>query len=445
MFYGWRIVSVVFLTHFISVGLVFYSYGVFFKSLVTDFGGSRFGVATGLAVMNLAIAAVSPYLGRLVDRGSIRHLMCGGAVLMAIGFFAASRIEALWQFYVIMGTLLAMGSVMLGAIPGSTLVANWFSERRGIALGVAGMGISLSGLAMAPVATGLIGSIGWRNTFVVYAAVTLLTVVPAVWWVIVNRPEQVGMIPDGDKVSSDPSEVTELPKPAPGHTAVVASPSTPAWSTRETLRNRNFWVIAVFVGLNFFANGAVLTHIIPHATDIGFAPQPAAWVLSTMAGFGVIGKVFFGWIVDRLPKRAALSLASALQALGVALVYSASEYSALLLAGAVFGLGMGGIIPLWGATIGAGFGRHAFGSVMGLMTPAMLPIHICGIPYAGLIYDRTGNYDTAFITFLGVYALAVIATLFLRLPEVEPGAALASEPLGADAGVAASDTCPAGS
>jgi MFS family permease len=446
MFYGWRIVSVVFLTHFISVGLVFYSYGVFFKSLVADFGGSRFGVATGLAVMNLAIAAVSPYLGRLVDRGSIRHIMCGGASLMAIGFLAASRIEALWQFYVIMGTLLALGSVMLGAIPGSTLIANWFSERRGIALGVAGMGISLSGLAMAPVATGLIGSVGWRNTFVVYAAVTLVTVIPAVWWVIVNRPEEMRLIPDDGEVSSDTPGVAEPPPPASEHTSVVASPPAPAWSTREALRNRNFWVIAIFVGLNFFANGAVLTHIIPHATDIGFDPQAAAWVLSTMAGFGVIGKVLFGWIVDRLPKWAALSLASGLQGLGVALVYSASEYPSLLLAGAVFGLGMGGIIPLWGATIGAGFGRHAFGSVMGLMIPAMVPIHIFGIPYAGLIYDRTGSYDTAFITFLGAYALAMIAALFLRLPEVEPSAAPRSEPVGADstAGIAASDTCPAG-
>jgi hypothetical protein len=108
---------------------------------------------------------------------------------------------------------------------------------------------------------------------------------------------------------------------------------------------------------------------------------------------------------------------------------------------------MGGIIPLWGATIGAGFGRHAFGSVMGLMTPVMVPIHIFGIPYAGLVYDRTGSYDIAFLTFLGVYALAIIATLFLRLPAVEPGDALASEPVGADsgAGVAASDTCAAGS
>ena len=446
MFYGWRIVSVVFLTHFISVGLVFYSYGVFFKALAAEFGGSRFGVATGLAVMQVGIAAVSPYLGRLVDRGSIRRIMCGGALLMAIGFLAASRIEALWQFYAIMGTLLALGSVMLGAIPGSTAVASWFTTRRGIALGVAGMGISLSGLAMAPVATGLIESIGWRNTFVVYAALTLLTVVPAVWWVMVNRPEEMGLAPDGAEPGADASQHAEARMRSSRTTSTVAAPPDAVWSTREALREPNFWVITLFVGLNFFANGAVLTHIIPHATDIGFEPLAAAWVLSTMAGFGVIGKLLFGWIVDWLPKRAALWLASGLQAFGVALVFFAVTYPSLLAAGAVFGLGMGGIIPIWGATIGAGFGRHAFGRVMGLMGPLMLPIHICGIPYAGLVYDRTGNYDIAFLTFLGVYALAMIATLFLRLPEIEPGSAPRIEPVGADpaAGVADSGTCAAG-
>jgi hypothetical protein len=117
MFYGWRIVSVVFLTNFISTGLVFYSYGVLFKALVADFGGSRLGVATGLAVMNLAIAAASPYLGRRVDHGSIRRILSGGAWLMAIGFLAASRIDALWQFYLIMGTLWRWAPSCWGRFP----------------------------------------------------------------------------------------------------------------------------------------------------------------------------------------------------------------------------------------------------------------------------------------------------------------------------------------
>ena len=174
MFYGWRIVAVAFVTNFIAVGLVFYSYGVFFKALAAEFGGSRFGVAAGLAIMNIAISVFAPFLGHAFDRSSIRHIICLGALLSAGGFFVASQIDALWQFYAVMGTFLALGVTAVGPLAGTTLVANWFRERRGVALGVAGMGISASGFAIAPLATLLIGAIGWRDTFLVYGAVPLL-------------------------------------------------------------------------------------------------------------------------------------------------------------------------------------------------------------------------------------------------------------------------------
>jgi MFS family permease len=140
-----------------------------------------------------------------------------------------------------------------------------------------------------------------------------------------------------------------------------------------------------------------------------------------MAGFGVVGKLLFGWIVDRIEERRAFWLSLGVQAVGVFLVLSTREYSFLLLAGALFGLGMGGVVPLWAALIGAGFGRNEFGSVMGLMSPFMAPIQALGVPFAGWIFDRTGSYDLAFQAFLGIYALAAFVLFFLRLPEVEPG------------------------
>jgi MFS family permease len=231
----------------------------------------------------------------------------------------------------------------------------------------------------------------------------------------------MGLLPDGAPASAKPSAALGA--------SPIAAPAPLDWSVRGTLRELNFWVIALVIGLNFCANGAVLTHIIPYATDIGFEPLKAAWVLSTMAGFGVLGKVLFGWIADRVPKRVAIWLATGLQGLGVVLISNVQGYNSLLLAGTIFGLGMGGVIPLWGALIGAGFGRQAFGRVMGLMGPVMLPIHVLGIPYAGWIYDRTGSYEIAFFTFIGIYVLAIAVVLLLRLPEVEPGSATSSSRL----------------
>ena len=412
MFYGWRIVTVAFVTNFIAVGLVFYSYGVFFKALAAEFGGSRFGVATGLAIMNIAIGVCAPFLGQALDRSSIRNVICLGAVLTAVGFFLASQIEALWQFFAVMGTFLALGVMAVGPLTGATLVANWFTERRGVALGIAGMGISASGFAMAPLATLLIGAIGWRDTFLVYGAVPLIVVVPLAWLVVVNRPERMGLRPDGVQ---DPAEAAPVPGASP------APASEPDWSTRRALGQRNLWVIAIAIALNSCTNGAMLTHIVPHATDIGFEPLAAAWVLSSIAGFGVAGKLLFGWIADRIDKRLTLWCATGLQGLGVVLIMSAEQYHLLLLAGMVYGLGMGGMPPLMGALLGAAFGRFRVGRMIGLMNPIMLPIRVLGIPYAGWIFDRTGSYQIAFLTFIGLCVASMLVLVFLRLPEVEPG------------------------
>ena len=423
MFYGWKIVAVTFVTNFIAVGLVFYSYGVFFKALAVEFGGSRFGVATGLAIMNIAIGAFAPFLGHALDRGSIRGVLCLGAALTAVGFFVASQIDALWQFYAVMGTFLALGVMSVGPLAGATLVANWFTERRGIALGIAGMGISASGLAMAPLATLLIEAIGWRETFLIYAVVPLLVVLPLAWLVVVNRPEQMGLRPDGVQDASDaaPSHSDRGASSPVSEDRRLAPAAEPDWSTLDALSQRNLWVIAIAIALNSCTNGAMLTHIIPHATDIGFDPLAAAWVLSCIAGFGAVGKLLFGWIADRIDKRLTLWCATGLQGLGIVLIMNAEQYYLLLLAGTVYGLGMGGMPPLAGALIGAAFGRYKFGRMMGLMNPLMLPIRVLGIPYAGWIYDRTGSYDIAFLTFIGLCVVSILVVALLRLPAVEPG------------------------
>jgi MFS family permease len=362
-------------------------------------------------------------MGHAFDRSSIRHVICIGALLSAVGFFAASQIDALWQFYAVMGTFLALGVTAVGPLAGTTLVANWFRERRGVALGAAGMGISASGFAIAPLATLLIGAIGWRDTFLVYGAVPLLVVLPLAWLVIVNRPEQIGLRPDG---ASDPEPAAasgrDQPATSPADGDGQPAPSAEVdWSTRSALRQPNLWVIAIAIALNSCTNGAILTHIIPHATDIGFEPLAAAWVLSCIAGFGAVGKLLFGWIADRIDKRQTLWCATGLQGLGIVLILNAEQYHLLLLAGTVYGLGMGGMPPLAGALIGAAFGRYRFGRMMGLMNPLMLPIRVLGIPYAGWVFDSTGSYEIAFLTFIGLCAISILVLFLLRLPEVEPG------------------------
>ncbi len=418
LFYGWRIVGVVFVVDFVAVGFFFYSYGVLFKAIAAELGdGTRIGVSLGLPISNAAGAAIAPFLGRAIDRLPIRRVMLAGAVCVSAGFACLAWIHAFWQFYLLMASLLALGMGMMGGMASAKLVANWFQVKRGRAFGLATAGISLSGLLMPSAATWLIARVGWRGAFGVYAVATLLVVVPLVARWVVNRPEDLGLRPDG----------------APGGGADPTAPPAPefSWRTAEILRARNFWVIALGFGLSFGTMSAILVHLVPHADDLGFPPYAAARLVSCAAGAGLFGRVVFGRLVDRVDPRIAIVGSFATQLVGLLLMMQGTSYPALAVGALVFGLGMGGMIPLQGAVTGAAFGRLSFGKVLGLLRPMQVPLHALGIPLAGWIYDATGSYDAAFRVFAGCYLAACGVMLALRvgpLGSVSPEAATPAAP-----------------
>ncbi len=140
----------------------------------------------------------------------------------------------------------------------------------------------------------------------------------------------------------------------------------------------------------------------------------------------MLGKVVFGWIVDRLDPRLALLAAIGSQFLGQLGMLAADGYLAFALGATVFGFGMGGIVPLHGAIAGIAFGRENFGRVMGLMRPAMMPLQVSGLPFAGWIFDTRGDYTLAFQVFLGFYVASALCTWALRLPPPDDRARVRS-------------------
>jgi MFS family permease len=392
-------VGVAFLADFIAVGFLFYSFGVFLAAVEADLGASRTQISWALGIANLVGAFAAPVIGRALDRFPVRRIMLFGAALTTAGFAALSQVAALWQFLAIFGSLLAVGTMAMGHLSSAKLVANWFELRRGTALGVATIGISLSGLLMPPLATWLILNVGWRGGFLAFAAATLLVVAPVAFLFVVSRPEDVGQQPDG---------LPEVPETSGAPRLAAVS-----WRTREILREPAFFGTVIPFGLGFFANSAVLTHLVPHARHLGIDAYGAATVLSFVAAAGMAGKVVFGWIADRLGPWRALSLSLLLQLVGVVALLGAHGYVALVATGLVFGLGMGGMVPLQGALLASVFGRVSFGKAMGLMRPFQVPLHALGVPFAGFAFESTGSYDLAFQVFAVTYALAIAAALGL--------------------------------
>jgi MFS family permease len=400
-FYGWRIVAVALVCQFVSAGLLFYSFGVFFKSVAAELGGSRFDVSVGLAAANVAGALSAPFIGRAVERGSARSVIILGSLACGSGYALLSMVGSLWQFYAVTATLVGVGTLALGNIPQAALVTRWFAAKRGTALGIATVGVSLSGLVMPTAATFLINGYGWRVGYRIYGAMAVVLVLPLVIWVVVDRPEDLGLSPDGDD---------------------AAGPmSAPRFTTREIMASRAFWCIALTFALSIFSVSAMLTHLVPHLTDIGLGPYRAASLLSLAAGCGIAGKVTFGRIADEVDPRRAVWLSLGLQVVGSLLLLSMRGTLPLTLAAIVFGFGMGGIVPLFSTLIAAAFGPDVFPRAAGLMRPVMLPLTASGVPLAGWLFDHFGNYNAAFITFAAAYAAAMVATAWLPAPPPRSG------------------------
>lgn len=414
VFYGWRIVAVCFITHFIATGFIFYCYGVFFLPLQNLFGWSRLEVGMGLYVISIMSALFSPIVARIMERRGIRQTMIIGAVILSLGFASLHFITRLGEYYVVLGVLVAFGGVCVGPLPSNTAVANWFERHRGKALGAATAGISLSGLLLVPGITMLVARIGLRDTYLFIAASILLLLIPPVLFVMVTRPEDMGLAPDGDV--RVPEEEADVPLMVPATTESAYLSSTDYFrSTTRVLAERDFWFIIASFTPVYMALGAILIHMIPHFTDIGLSPAKSALALSITAGAGVIGKIIFGYLADHVNLKGAVLLSFVVQIAGTLLLLGAQTLPVVYMFSGLFGFGMGGVVPLQANVTAEIFGRRAFASVSGLLTLIMVPIQAVGAPLAGWIYDRQGSYDLAWKIFLLNYLLATAALLRARI------------------------------
>jgi MFS family permease len=401
VFYGWVVVGVAFVAQFIAAGLVFYTFGVALKDLAADFGSGRFGISGIHLVMPWTGAVMAPFVGRLAGAGHLRPLLIAGALSIGLGFVLVARATELWQLYLIYPVLMAFGANTLSGVGASALVVNWFSRRRATALAVSQIGASAGGMLMGPVAASLFADFGWRNTYLGFG-IAVLALAPIIGWLTVGRPEERGLRPDND--------------PAPDDAESAATPAA-EFETRTALRDPNLWLIAYIAGMGFMLSSAVVTHIVALATDQGMDVVQASGLLSILAMGALAGKPLFGLLSDRFGERGAYALAIALEVLGLAGLTTAPGGSALLAVVVVFGLGIGGNLPLSSALLARAYGPAAFAPMMGLMMPLLTPLVSTGTPFAGWVFDETGSYSVAFGTFLVLAAGAWLALWRVRLPD----------------------------
>ena len=390
IFYGWWIVLATSCICGLGYGTWMYSFGVYFKPMMAEFGWSRAMTAGAYSLRSIQGGIAAPILGWVIDKYGGRVTIFGGAIVSGLGFILMYFVNSLWSFYLINGVILSIGMGAMLYLSAFTVIAKWFMRRLSLALSLLSVGAGLGGLICAPASAMLISHFGWRMAFVLTGLLIWAVVLPLAL-VIRNSPAEKGLQTDGDQPTPE-----EQPAGCPDGSPQV-SVATTDFTLRQALVSRPFWLL---VGGFFFqglAQSAVIVHAVPALTDAGIPLAVAAFSIGLVLAVSIVGRLLFGYLGDRVEKRTLFMVCYAMVSAGTLVLMVARTMPVTFLFIALFGIGYGGTIPLDPALRAEYFGRAAFAKIQGIMSPLIMVSSAVGPILAGYLFDISGSYRTSFL------------------------------------------------
>ncbi len=396
-FKGWQMVYTGMMMEFSVIGFIFYCFPLMFNALERDLGASQSQLSGALSIWFVSSAIASIFLGRLLDKFSIKKIMMIGGVIFSLGLFSISFVQSSFSLLLIYGTLLAVGGPALGNLSVTKLVANWFEKNAGMALGIAAIGISFSGVVLPLLVDPLIDLIGWRSVYIVFGLIVIFLLIPLVRYLVIDTPEEVGQFKDNliEKPSEEFQDLMEI---------------------KDFFKHNIFWIISLAFAFQFLAMGGVLLHLPLHSESQGFLEtwtvlglpiKQTVLAYSIAALGGVVGKVFFGYLMDRLSANIPVMIMMAMQSVGIFGLTLIDNYLLFTLFCFIFGLGFGGAMVLMSASFLKAFGSQNLGSVRGISALIIVPVQPVGMILVGTAFD----FNLYIESFLLMGAITLIGLL----------------------------------
>jgi len=413
LFYGWYIALVGTTAYALGYGARF-SFSVIFPSLLEEFKWSRDLTATMFSVHLLIYGIAAPITGFLVDRTGPRKTMVLGAILLSLGLILSRWGNQLWYFWITFGLISGAGLCMIGAVPFTTVLRNWFEKKRGLALSLLFLG-SGGAFGCYPAVAWLIDTIGWRDTYLIEGLVVGGVMIPLVLFVVRYHPRDMGLFRDG------------LPETKEGRTSSgkgtlrVVDPAWAAvdWTLSKAVRTSRFWLICLTTfslwGIN---QNILLAHQVAFAIDMGFSKLYAASVLSLFGLTYAIGSLG-SLISDRIGREVTVTLATAIGISGMIVlmfIRDASQPWMLYYFSISLGVANGLCSPTIAAALTDIFQGPRVGPIVGAVWFAFAVGGTIGPWLGGWLFERTGDYFLAFLVATVLFAVAC-AALWLAAPR----------------------------
>ncbi|MDA1241403.1 MAG: MFS transporter [Chloroflexi bacterium] len=406
IYYGWQSGFVTFIASIVSTGLHAYTLSVFMVPMSEDLGWTRTDLSFGQTVSTICSGVVAFWVGPLLDRHGGRVLMVVGAIAMGVGFAMLGQVQELWQYYLVKGVLVTAGAACAGSLVMNVALSNWFIRRRGIAIAIGAMGVSVAAIVAPIVCTALIEAYGWRTAWVLTGAGIPLVIVPLALLVMRRRPEDHGLLPDGGPGVRATSKARE---------ASMALQSV-VWTRREAMRTRTLWMLVATFSLVSVGLSAILLHLISSFLDRGLTPGQAASAFGMSGAAGLISKPLWGIALDRLNTARCAAAEFLLLGGGLGAVIVADDLLWLHASVFLLGIGIGGTSTVQEVVWADYFGRATIGMIRGLTRPFMVLASAGGPIFASVAFDVRGSYEIAFMFFIATFVCAAVVILFTPYP-----------------------------
>ncbi len=388
LFYGWFVVAAGFAVTCVGFGCA-YSFSAFIESLQRDFGAARGSVSLVFSLAGFLYFALGSVSGPLADRFGSRRAAVVGMLLIGAGLALASLARTLTEVYAAYGLGVGLG-VGCSYVPAMGAVQRWFVKRRGFASGLASSGIGIGTLIAPPLAAYFIGSLGWREAYLILGAIAVIGG-GGLALLIENDPRDRGLAPDGEPLQAE-----------------LQSTPLAGSSIEDAIKSRQF--VGLYAACLACAFGVFVpfVHLAPYAIDHGIAPSSAVLLVSIIGVGSTVGRFCLGGLADRLGRQISLVATFVGMALALVIWVSSTNFWPLAVFAFVFGTAYGGWVALLPAVVMDYFGGRNVSGLIGILYTSAGIGTLIGPSAAGFTFDLSGSYTLPILAGVAANVIAAI-------------------------------------
>lgn len=408
-FYGWVVVGASGTAVFARMAPAITTLTIFIYPMSQELGWSRTLISGTVSAGAVTALALSPAIGWAIDRFGSRPVLVVSTLALGLAMTSLAWAVIPITFY----AAYAAGRVIFhtsAPIAASTVASRWFVRQRGRAIGAIYVCNAIGGIVFTMLAAVLISNYSLSVAWGVIGVVVLAVSVAPNLLLVVERPEDLGLAPDGDDASA----------PAPG--AAEQPAIEESWTVGEALRTTAFWAVLLVGMVHFFVHTGVSVHIAAYLRDQGLSPANAAAAVSFSWAVSGVSAVVWGWALERVQPRMLYSIIMVcLAGASLVLLFVPGAFGAYLAALLIGVLSAGGLV-VPAVVYGDFFGRAHLGTIRGIGETGVLIGQAAGPLFAGLVFDLRGSYGLVFTVYAVLAGAGILLVLGARRPARRPSA-----------------------